>query len=612
MTEPQEPTSDGAPDEPTSDGAPDELTDEDRAVLPPDTPLRRMLEDRRVRIAAIVGVPLILALCVAAAIFAQSIGIARSVVLEGPGFLAPGSSNALRVSYAEMDEFGLPHEIPFALVQLEVCPAATMPAPAPAPVPDTTPGSAAPAPAPAAPGCLLLGETPGGGRGKNVALTLQVPAVPAGRHFVQLRIDVRGKAVRYRFPVPFDAEARAEAAQRNNGRSPSLPVGGTGVAIDLVPLLGGVARGRTSTLILRAVGPEGEPYVGTLYLLAIGEGAEGLPPDVQTDALGLATFSLRSESFGYRLAVSNTPYPAMDPLEVEVGLLPSEVLDRAALLEVDFRPLVGPLQVAGTADAADDQPFLRAGGPLFASVLRDAGTPAPLFAELWEQGRLVRVGAGELPGGALSFAGLALPHGPVFVQVHRAGDPIDSVVGRQVWAGDAEGATPASVRGLIGAFAWPLEDQAWISAVRERVDGLDIAVLERLGRYLLGRRDPIWYPLQTLFDSRPEDQARAQHLREGVKTAMAWGIGGLALALVALALYVGFLAGQSVRRQRRLAAPVPDEAGNGRRVSVYDRAPWWIQHAVLLRMAVVFLMLAAALGGIAMLVWGMKQTYWSP
>jgi hypothetical protein len=66
------------------------------------------------------------------------------------------------------------------------------------------------------------------------------------------------------------------------------------------------------------------------------------------------------------------------------------------------------------------------------------------------------------------------------------------------------------------------------------------------------------------------------------------------------------------RRQRSLGDVVRSTAtlDGEAPLSIYDRAPWWVQHAVLLRIAVVLLILALALGAIAVLVWGMKQTYW--
>jgi hypothetical protein len=47
------------------------------------------------------------------------------------------------------------------------------------------------------------------------------------------------------------------------------------------------------------------------------------------------------------------------------------------------------------------------------------------------------------------------------------------------------------------------------------------------------------------------------------------------------------------------------------RTSIYDRGSRWGQ-GVLLRMAVVFFIVATALAGIAFLVWGMKQMYMAP
>jgi hypothetical protein len=583
---------------PSGSGAPDgeELSPEEQAALPQDTLLRRLVEDRRVRIAAIAGIPLLVALCAAAAILAHSFGIARSVLVEGPTALAPGAPTSLRIGYSEMDDYGLPHAIRIERLRLEVCP---RPAGAGAPV------------------CLPLAEGSGARRAGDVLLHLQVPDVPPGTHPVRIEITAAGRTVAYRFPVRFDRGPGEAPQLRQNGRSPVLPLGASGLALDLVPFDGGIARGWTSALIARVVGPDGLPYAGSLYLLPIGESARsGVPPEVHTDAVGLAAFALRSETFDYRLAISAVPFPEMDPLEVEVGLLPEEVMAQAALLEIPFRPMVAPLRVTGDVNETKDRPFLAAGGRVFAFLDRPTATPTAILTEVWQDGRLLRLGTGESPGGPLDFGDFTLPPGLVFVQAHRPGDPFDSVVGRHVWAGTSAGSGAAEVGALLAALDWPGDERAWLDVVRTRLPALDGTTLERLGRYALSRRDSVWYEPGTLFDSRPADEARVAELRDQVKSAMAWGIGSLAFALVALAAFTGVLSVRDVRRRRAVERTLREAAvAEGRepapRTSIYDRGSRWGQ-GVLLRMAVVFFIVALALAGIAFLVWGMKQMYMAP
>jgi hypothetical protein len=559
---------------PPDDSGPD-LSAEERAALPVDSAFRRAIDDRRVRIALIVGLPFVVAVLVAAAIFAQSFSLARSVVVDGTPTLVPGTSTSVLVSYAEMDEYGLPHEIPFERVRLEVCPAAAS--------------------------CRPLGEARGQGRGKEVEVELTVPlSVPVGTHAVRVSLTLQDKEVRYSFPAPFDPEASVEPERRENGRVPTRELGRSGVAVDMVALDGGV-------------GPDGEPYAGSLYLLPVGELAKtGLPPSVSTDAAGLAELTLRTESFEYRLAVSTVEYPAIDPLEAEVGLLPENVLDRASVLEVQIRPMLGGLWVRGTVEGSGDLPFLRAGGPLVAELDRRAGASTPLLAEVWQQGRLVRRGSGVSPGGPLVLPGFALPQGVVFVQLHRPGDPVDSVVGRHVWAGSTTGASATEVGALIDSYIWPAEDLVWAAAVRLRLGELDAGTVERIGRYTLARRDPVWYPLGTLFDSRPTDLARVERVREGIKRAMAWGIGALAAAVLGLAVFFGVSAARQARRlpQPRVeAAPAGDEAGEVAKRAEEQRRLRWSRSGALLRIVAVLVIVAIALAGIAVLVWGMKQAY---
>ncbi|MBN1771590.1 MAG: hypothetical protein JXB32_10030 [Deltaproteobacteria bacterium] len=583
---------------------PSDLSPDERAVVPEDTPFRRLLEDRRVRLALIAGLPLFAAVLIAVAILAQSIGIARSVVVDGPTTLAPGATTAVRVSYDEMDDYGLPHEIPLQRVRLELCLGGKAGVPAGVPAGRVRRDDRGRS-------CVTLGERAVPDRGHDVEVGLEVPAVPDGEHPVRIELQTDGEQVAYEFPVRVTAAA-LEPLPRDNGRAPLRPLGRSGVAVDLVPSGGGVLRGRTSNLLLRAVGPDGFPHSGTLWLLGIGELAQGgLPETVTTDAVGLASVQLRAETFEYRLAVSTVPYPVMDPLEAELGLLPENVLDRTALVEIGYQPILGQLEPGVSADAAGDRPFLRAGGPLAVAFVDGAGPRMPLQAELWRQGRLLAVAAWPAEAPAATFE-QPLPEGLSFVQVHRPAGAEDGVVGRHVWGGADAGPSVAELRALLAALDWPPGDQAWVSAARQVLDELGEAERSRLGRYVLGRRDAIWYPAGVLFDSRPTDRARATSLREGIKTAMAWAIGGLALVLVGGAVVLGAATVRHRRRQRGLGDVVRSTASlDGEApISMYDRAPWWVQHAVFLRIAVVLLILALALGAIAVLVWGMRQTYW--
>ena len=583
---------------------PSDLSPEERAVVPEDTPFRRLLEDRRVRLALIVGLPVVVSTLAATAILAQSFGVARSVVIDGPSTLPPGATSAVRVSYDEMDDYGLPHEVPLQRVRFELC----------------LPGAGATGDlVPAARvrrdnqgrDCVALGERAVPDRGHDVELTLEVPPVPEGRYPVRVELHAGEDRVAYEFPALVRA-APQEPLPRDNGHATPRPLGRSGVTVDLVPSGGGVLRGTVSDLLLRARGPDGFPHAGSLWLLGIGELAEaGLPEVVATDAAGLASLPLRAETFEYRLAVSTAPYPPMDPLETQVGLLPENVLDRAALFEVGYRPILGRLAPGTPGAAAVDRPFLPAGGPLAVTFL-DGGAPrTPLQAELWCEGRLLGLASWAAEAPAAEFT-VALPAGLSFVQVHRPAAVEDGVVGRHVWGGAADGPSVAELRALLAALDWPSDDQAWISGVRRALDELDEAARDRLGRYLLGRRDAIWYPAGVLFDSRPADRARVTAVREGIKTGMAWAIGAVALAVLAGAALLGVATARHRRRQRGLGDIVRSTAtlDGEAPVSIYDRAPWWVQHAVLLRIAVVLLILALALGAIAVLVWGMKQTYW--
>lgn len=583
---------------------PSDLSPEERAVVPEDTPLRRLLEDRRVRLALIIGFPLVVSVLAAVAILAQSFGIARSVVIDGPTTLAPGATSAVRLSYDEMDDYGLPHEIPLQRVRFELC------------LPDA--GAAAGA-VPAgrvrqdAQGrsCIVLGERPVPNRGHDVELALEVPPVPEGRHPVRVELQAGEERVAYEFPA-LVTHAPQEPLSRDNGHAAPRPLGHSGVTVDLVPSGGGVLRGAASELLLRARGPDGFPFSGSLWLLGIGELAEsGLPEVVTTDAAGLASLPLRAETFEYRLAVSTVPYPPMDPLEAEVGLLPENVLDRAALFEVGYQPILGRLAPGLPGATAGDRPFLQAGEPLAVAFADGSAPRAPLQAELWREGRLSGLAAWPAEAPAAQFA-VAVPPGLSFVQVHRTAAAEDGVVGRHVWGGTEAGPSVAELRALLAALDWPAGDQAWVSGVRRGLDELDEAARDRLGRYLLGRRDAIWFPAGVLFDSRPADRARVTSVREGIKTGMAWAIGGVGLVLLAGAALLGVATARQRRRQRSLGDVVRSTSrlDGEAPVSIYDRAPWWVQHAVLLRMAVVFVILALALGAIALLVWGMKQTYW--
>jgi hypothetical protein len=583
--------------EPGAGGPIGDLSLEEQAALPPDTPVRRLLDDRRVRIAAITGIPLVVALLAAAAIFAHSFGVARSIRIDGPSVLAPGWPTSLRIGYAELDDYGLPHSARVDHVRLEVCL-----------------GPDASRPTPAA-GCLLLGEGGKAAQPGDIAMHLEVPDVPEGTHTVHLDIRAAGKSASFSFPVRFARGEGMPARPRENGRSPARSLGRSGVVVDLVPFDGGIARGWTSALIARARGADGRPWRGTLYPLWLGdEPPVPLPPTLQTDAAGLAGFALRSESFEYRLALSTAPYPAMDPLEVSVGLLPEEVLLTSALFEIPFRPMAGPLRVASSPLENKDRPLLRAGDPLVLALDRPCAPPTPLLAEVYRDGHLLRLAIGESPGPPIDFGDFVLPQGMIFAQLHRPGDVGDSVVGRHIWVGREPGPGKAEAAELLRTVGWADDEGRWTDAVVDRLATLSPTELERLQRYALSRMDSVWYDQGTLFDSHPGDAARVTELRERIKTGMGWGIGALAAALVGLAAFVVVVSLRDGRKRRAIeaaqVAAAPAGAPRERR-SIYERSTPR-DGSGLWRIAAMCLILAAALAGIALLVWGMRQTYLAP
>ncbi|MBI5490225.1 MAG: hypothetical protein HY905_23015 [Deltaproteobacteria bacterium] len=592
------------PDEPEAPDTEDGLSPEEQAALPPDTPVRRLLDDRRVRIAAIAGIPLVVAILTAAAIFAHGFGVARSVRVEGPTLLAPGLPTSLRIGYAEMDDFGLPHPARIEHVRLEVCPEPQSPHPGPI-TKNQQPTTS----------CLLLGEGGNAARPGDIVLNVEVPDVPAGTHTVRLDLRAGGKSASFAFRVPFERDKGMPAERRDNGRTAAFPLGDSGVAVDLVPFDGGIVRGWTSALLARARDFDGRPWHGKLYLLWLGdEPPVPLPPAVETDGAGLAGFALRSETFEYRLAISTAPYPEMDPLEVSVGLLPEEVMATTSLFEIPFRPIVGPLRVASSPLETKDRPFLRKGDPLVLTLDRPCSHPTPLWAEVYRGGNLLRLAIGESPGAPVEFDDFSLPDGLVFAQLHRPGEPADSVVGRHVWVGREAAASVAETGALLDALEWRGDERAWVEVVKSRLATLGSSELERLGRYALARNDSIWYAQGTLFDSHPGDAARVAELRETVKAAMAWGIGAFAVALAGLAAYVVGVSLRDARRRRAVAAAAAADAPAGEpraRKSIYDRAER-PDASGLWRIAVMCLIVAMALAGIAVLVWGMKQTYLAP
>jgi hypothetical protein len=96
---------------------------------------------------------------------------------------------------------------------------------------------------------------------------------------------------------------------------------------------------------------------------------------------------------------------------------------------------------------------------------------------------------------------------------------------------------------------------------------------------------------------------------------MAWGIGALAAAVLGLAVFFGVSAARQARRmpQPRVdAAPAGGKAGEVAKSSEEQRRLRWARSGALLRIVAVLVIVAIALAGIAVLVWGMKQAYMGP
>jgi hypothetical protein len=554
-------------------------TDEERAVVAIDSPLARLLDDRRVRIGLVVGIPALVALFAAVGILASNIGIVRVITVEGPPALAPGTPSGVRVNYSAMNELGLPVERAIDRIVFEVCPAG-------------------------APACLPMGRTENARRGRHVEVDLAVPDVPRGEHPVRLEVAAAGETVSYRFPMRFDPEVRSIPAPRDSGRVPAVRLGRSGILVDLVGAGGGVVRDQVSTLLLRARDREGRPHVGDLHLLAIGDQERGIvPPRLATDPSGLAAFDIRTPSFEVRLAVSSVPFPEIDPLEIDVGLLSDEALASGEVLETEFGPAISRLVVGPPGREARDESFLGAGGSVAVSLWREDPRGVVEW-EVFHDGRLLR--AVRLPrvSSPVVLEGLALPPGLLFVQAHGE-TGYDDAIGRHLWVSETPGPSPENLAAVLDAVPWDPGEAAWVAAARAAIPTLDEADGNRLAAYALARLDPIVHLPVPWFDSSPEETARADRIRETITRAMTIGIvlvGGL---LMLLALLVGIATVQHHSRQRMLGTLVVRTAAEpGAEPSrLYDHVSWWDQHAVMIRGAFMFVIAAGGIATIAMLVY---------
>ena len=271
------------------------------------------------------------------------------------------------------------------------------------------------------------------------------------------------------------------------------------------------------------------------------------------------------------------------------------------------------LRVASSPLEDKDRPLLRAGDPLVLFLDRPCAPPTPLLAEVYRDGHLLRLATGESPGPPIDFGDFIPPAGLLFAQLHRPGDVADSVVGRHIWVSREAGPGAGEAASLLQSVDWNDGEGRWTDAVAAGLAALSPTELERLERYALSRMDSVWYDEGTLFDSRPGDAARIEALRESVKTGMAWGIGALAAALAGLAAFVVVVAARRPEGAAPSMPPKPPPPPRTRpRAQVDLRTVGAARRLRPGRIAAMCLIMAAALAGIALLVWGMRQTYLAP
>lgn len=574
---------------------PDDLTQEERSVLPPDDLLHRLLGDRRVRGALIFGVPVVIGLFIAVGILASQVGVPHVVTVDGPAAFAPGESTSVRVSYLESDEWGIAKTAPIRRIRIDLC------------RDDRIDFDA---------NCPRIGEAGGGGRGSGVEVHVEVPDILPGVYPLRIEVSAFERDVRYAIRVRVDPDAaRADPQSRLNGRAGPVLLGDSGVQVDLAPARGAVVREAASPIVLRARRRDGSPYVGPIYLLGVGElQSGGYPARIDTDDSGLALLECRVLSFDLRLIVSTEPIPEIDPLELEVGLVSPDSFPAGALIEASFAPVVSGMRFPVRDRPGGDDPFLVSGEPIVVAFGRDA-PGSEVQIEVWSQGRLVRMDTLVQSTQPQELVGFVPPRGLVFVQAHGAGKTHEDLVGRHVLVGDGAGPTPEALRELIDAVDWSSGESRWARGLRERAGALDAGAAARAAAYLFGRLDAVFYEHRRLFDSLPEETARAEAVRAGIQGAMSWGIalvGGLFFVAVVIVVTATI---QYHRRASRYGGTrvVRTGAEPGQpHVAVYDEVSWWEQWAVYIKGAVGLAVVVATLIAIAILVYGMRSIYLLP
>ncbi|MDI7269169.1 MAG: hypothetical protein QME96_14360, partial [Myxococcota bacterium] len=262
--------------------------------------------------------------------------------------------------------------------------------------------------------------------------------------------------------------------------------------------------------------------------------------------------------------------------------------------------------------AADDGPFVAVGDDVLVSFSRD-DPKALVSLEAWVGGRLAAMASVPRVSAPRPFPGFRPNAGLAFIQARGRGK--EDAIGRHVLVGHGRGPAPDALRALMNAVRWGREEAAWLRELRARIGSSAPAAAARAAAYLFGRLDGVSYETRTLFDSGPGDRRRADDIRDGIQTTMAWGIvlvGGLFLAAAAI---VAAATVQSHRRARKLRGARVDPASAGPEepsVRVYDEASWLEQHAVPLKGFVGLVVIVAALVALAILVYGMKSIYLLP